>query len=344
MTNGRDLLSTGTLPDCSLGAIQNLLTELSLHETRARSFPHLAVKKSALFCVFTAPWRISQPDSKGLDAKVDGSQYASVAEIYCLREPPLKSVRTVERALRILFCVAQSEQPAGLTELSARVGLDKATTLRLLTTLEQAELVRRDPRTRCFIPGPAIWRLAYSWRNDLRQASRPVLEALGHKTGESVSLLTSRGLERVVIDVVPAKHELSVVPTIGSAHPIYAGASGKVFMAFMSDDERERVIKITGLKPLTPAGISDPGRFREVLATVRRQGFAYSVGDVTMGACAVAAPIFGSSGQIAGVVSVRGPEVRMPQDRIASIAKVVVQAAADVSWRIGFDRERQASA
>lgn len=115
-------------------------------------------------------------------------------------------------------------------------------------------------------------------------------------------------------------------------------------MAFMTDDEREKVIRITGLRPLTPAGVSDPRQFRELLVTVRRQGFAYSVGDVTIGACAVAAPIFGSSGEIIGVISVRGPEVRMPQERIASIAKVVVQAASDVSWRIGFDRERQASA
>jgi len=256
----------------------------------------------------------------------------------------VKRVRTVERALRILACVAQSERPAALTEVSARVELDKATTLRLLSTLEQAELVKRDPRTRCFMPGPGIWRLAHSWRNDLRQVSRPVLEALGRVTGESVSLLSSRGLERVVIDVVPARHELSVVPTIGATHPIYAGASGKVFMAYMPTEEREKIIKLTGLKPITPSGLSDPKRFRELLATVRRQGFAYSIGDVTIGASAVAAPIFGSTGEIVGVISVRGPDVRMREERIPSIAPLVKQAAADVSWRLGFSRERQGTA
>lgn len=256
----------------------------------------------------------------------------------------MRPVRTVDRALRTLFCVAQSEQPATLTHLSEQVGLDKATTLRLLATLQQAELVKRDPRTRCYTPGPGIWRLARSWRNDLRQASRQALEALARTTEESVSLLCARGLERVVIDAVAASHELTVVPTVGSTQPIYAGASGQVFMAFMPEDERERVIDLTSLKPVTPAGISDVRHYRQVLERVRCKGYAHSVGDVTVGAAAVAAPIFGATGQIAGVVSVRGPEVRMQPHRVHSIAELVVQTASGISWTIGWSPEHRETA
>ncbi len=118
---------------------------------------------------------------------------------------PVKLVRSVDRAIKILILVAQADEPIGLSEISRITQIDKATALRLLSTLEASKLVQRDPSTRRYGPGHNIWRLASYWRNDLRTASRPHLEALRRATEETVSLVCPRGLERVVIDALAAR-------------------------------------------------------------------------------------------------------------------------------------------
>lgn len=104
----------------------------------------------------------------------------------------MKLVRSVDRAIKILVLVAQADEPIGLSEISRITQIDKATALRLLSTLEASSLVQRDLTTRRYGPGNNIWRLASYWRNDLRAAGRPHLEALRRATEETVSLVCPR--------------------------------------------------------------------------------------------------------------------------------------------------------
>ena len=245
-------------------------------------------------------------------------------------------VRSVERALKILMLAAESQDPLGLTEISKGTDIDKATALRLLATLESFELIKRDPVTRRYAVGSGVWRLAAAWRGDLRSVSHRHLDQLRQITGESVSLICTRGYERVVVLALEAMHELCVVPTVGSAVPIYAGASGKVLMAYLPETERDRIIELTGLKPVQPDRIIDRRSFLETLEGVRRTGYGVSVGDVTPGATAIAAPIFDAMGEVEAVVSLRAPEIRLTEERTRQVAPLVVDCAMAISRDIGF--------
>jgi IclR family acetate operon transcriptional repressor len=201
----------------------------------------------------------------------------------------MNTVRAVDRALTILFLVSTSTEPLGLTEISRETGIDKATALRLLFTLESFKLVRRDVETRRYLPGPGVWRLSSSWQRDLRTISHPHLEALCQATQETPSLICPRGLERVCVHAVHAPNELSIVPAVGSTQPIHFGASGKIILAYLPDKERDKIIEITKLKSSNPRAVTNRADFLKILRTVRRRGYATSSGDVTLGAAAVAA-------------------------------------------------------
>ncbi len=243
-------------------------------------------------------------------------------------------VRTVERAITILLQIAGSGEPIGVSEISRATGVDKATALRILATLEQFRLVDRDAGRR-YVPGPGLARLAASWRPDLRDIAEPHLQSLRRATGEAVQLVSPRGMERVIVLALPGTQELSVIPTVGQSHPIYVGASGKVFMAFMPEAERARIIEATALKPLTPQGITDRATFLAALRQVLADGYAVSTGDVTPGASAIAAPVFDASPRLVAAVSLRAPSVRMPAERIAQAAPLVIEAADAISRDLG---------
>lgn len=256
----------------------------------------------------------------------------------------MNPVRSVERALKMLFLIAQSDGPLRLTEIAQSCGIDKSTAHRLLLTLESFQLVQRGPNSKLYGPGPGIWRFSNSWSNDLNSISRPHMELLRRTSKETVSLICPRGLERIVVDVLEAPHELSVVPMVGSVQPIYAGASGKVFMAYFSEEERNRIIQLTNLKPVTSAGITDRETFVASLEEVRKKGFAYTISDVTVGVSALAAPIFDAAGALTATVVLRGPEIRMPTKRIESLALLAMQAANDISKELGYRMELLESA
>lgn len=254
------------------------------------------------------------------------------------------TVRSVERALNILLMIASSDEPIGLSDISRSTEIDKATTLRLLSTLEKFKLIQRDTLTRRYSLGSGLWRLVHQWRNDLRTISEPYLRALLRATEESVQLVCPRGVERVVVQAFPGTQELCVVPAIGQAQPIYVGASGKVLMAYLPEEERDRIIDLTGLKPMNPLGITDRRTFLAVLQEARQRGYATSIGDVTMGASAIAAPVFDAGGRVVAAVSLRAPDIRLPPERILLIAPLVVEAARGVSLQMGYDAPRALSA
>lgn len=250
----------------------------------------------------------------------------------------MKTVRSVERAISILFLVAQNDRPMGLSEISRSVGLDKATTLRLLTTLEGSSLIQQDTATRRYLLGGGVNQLSGAWRNDLRQISRAHLKALWRDTNETVCLACPRGLERVYVEILPSMHELSDVPAIGRAYPIQVGAAGIVLMAHIADAEVEYILRQSD-PPVAPDG-AEMRRLRKAWKAARQQGYAFSIGHPNEGSSAIAAPVFDRDGEVVAAAVVRGPDVRLTREKLVQLAPAVMKTAARISEALGHQNAR----
>lgn len=247
----------------------------------------------------------------------------------------MKPVRAVERALAVLFVVAESDRPLGLSDISRDAGLDKATVLRLLVTLERAELVIQDSRTRQYALGTGVSRLTRGFRPDVHHVARPFLGNLWHETHETVCLNCARSVSRVVVDVIPADHEFSIVPAVGSTLPIHLGASGKALLAYLPADEIDRIVRECESHRESEYAVGDVEDLHRKLRYTRRNGFAWSIGDVFPGSAAVAAPVFDLNGNVAGSLTVRGPSVRLNRRRLLELAPTVKRTADELSVALG---------
>ncbi len=161
----------------------------------------------------------------------------------------VRTVRAVERAFDILIYIAHQDEPKGLSEISRELQLDKATVLRLIVTLKSRGLIRQIQESRSYevvLPGPL---LIGGTDPGLRQMCHPYLDELSRRTKETVCLVCPWGLERTHVDVIPAQHELRLVPEIGSIWPMYVGASGRVMMAFMPRHKVEEHRKRNQARP-----------------------------------------------------------------------------------------------
>jgi IclR family acetate operon transcriptional repressor len=141
--------------------------------------------------------------------------------------------------------------------------------------------------------------------------------------------------QRVVVDQVESRHQLRRTYTeFGIPVPLPLGAPGKVLLAF-SPWERQVEVLAAPLAQVLPQTITDPVVLAAQLAEIRTKGFAKSMSERTPGIRSVAAPVFDHSGQAVGCLSISGPEMRMPAERLDELGELVVPAAWSVSELLG---------
>lgn len=240
----------------------------------------------------------------------------------------MKNNRSVERALSVLLYVCQSETSKGLTEISRATNLDKATTLRLIKTLADADMVCHEPGTRRYQQGPGIYNF---WPSEMRKICRPSMQTLLDQVNETICVIALRGNKRICIDSLEPDRELRIVAPIGRELPVFVGASGRIFMAYKSEKQRQSILDGTKLRVDTLDVELDKEIYLEQLEEVREAGCAHNVGEVADGTSTIAAPIFDSLGNTAAALVVRGPSTRMSEDVIDGMAKLVKTAAGKIS-------------
>ena len=250
----------------------------------------------------------------------------------------MNTIRSVERAIKVLLYICENSIPAGLSQISRGVELDKTTTWRLLATLEKENMVQQDPVTKKYIPGANISNLFNTWRSDVRKVARPYLEELVHETGETVCLIVAIGLERLCIEVLQGDQKLSCVQTIGYRAPIYKGASGRVLMAYRPIEEVEKILDKTGVEQSTPQSVTNREVYIRELEKTRERGFAATSGDLLLGLSAISSPIFDNQKDLASALVVKGSQARMSDSIISKMSESVLTTANAISAKLGANK------
>ncbi len=248
-------------------------------------------------------------------------------------------LESVDRVMQVLDCFTQETPELRLTDLSERLGVSKATTLRIVSTLEAGSYLTRDPQTKRYRLGVRLFHLGMIVRHqmDLRAIAEPELRRLVEVTGETAALFVPDPLGPICLDVVQSSKAMRVFAHPGSRMPWNAGTSSKVILAYLPADESEAILARGGFERFTEFTITDPERIREMLGDIRRQGYHVGVRDLDVDALGVGAPIFNDAGQIAGAIGVAAPAVRLPAAEIAPMIDLVRGATAEISRRLGYD-------
>lgn len=248
-----------------------------------------------------------------------------------------RTVGSVIRAASVLQIFTESDSPLGVTEIARRLDLSKAVVHRILASFREFELVEFDPKAGKYFLGPGVLRLGRSYLQqiDIREMAREALEHLMEVTGETATYSVRHGWSRVYVDQVTPPREVHMSVTIGETFPLHAGSSSKAFLAYLPVEEQEEYLD-QELEAVTAATIVDPVKLREELATIRKRGYARSVGERQQGAASVGAPVFDRAGHPIAVLSVCGPAERF-RSEIDRVAGSLVEQTRILSHRLGFD-------
>jgi len=220
----------------------------------------------------------------------------------------------LDKAVAVLAAAAAG---ATLSELVARTGLARATAYRLAVGLEAQGLLTRDGTGR-FWPGGRLVELASAALHGpdlLASAAPPVLEELTAVTGESAQLYRRTGPVRTCVAATERASGLRDSVPVGARLPMTAGSAAQALLAWAPAAEAAELLGQAVFDART-------------LASVRRRGWATSVGEREAGVASVSAPVRAAGGQVVAAVSVSGPISRLGRRPGARLAEPVLAAAA----------------
>jgi DNA-binding IclR family transcriptional regulator len=218
----------------------------------------------------------------------------------------------------VLVLSALEAGPASLAQLVQTTGLARPTAHRLAVALEYHRLVQRDTQGR-FILGPRLAELAIAAGEDrLLAIAQPILTQLRDLTGESAQLYRRQGDVRVCVAAAERTSGLRDTVPVGAALPMTAGSAAQILLAWEEPDRLHRGLR--GAK-FTAAALS----------SVRRRGWAHSIGEREQGVGSVSAPIRGVGGRVIAAISVSGPLERLTRSPGRLHAAPVVAAAEKIS-------------
>ncbi len=139
--------------------------------------------------------------------------------------------QTLDRGLRVLKLLADTDHGLTVTELSNKLGVNRTVVYRLLATLEQHALVRRDLGGRARV-GLGVLRLGRQVHPLVREAAMPALRSLAEDIGATAHLTLVDGAEALAVAVVePTWTDYHVAYRAGFRHPLDRGAAGKAILA-----------------------------------------------------------------------------------------------------------------
>jgi IclR family KDG regulon transcriptional repressor len=247
--------------------------------------------------------------------------------------------QSLAHGLNILLLYEASTPLFTVSEISKRLGYSQSKTYRLVRTLTQYDLLREENGTAQYSLGLNTLRLGLLAKGQFNLASlaKPFMKELSLRTKETVLLTAVNGTRGVVLERVESEEPVRFsIFQPGVTLPLHCGASSKILMAHLPEEEWDHIISKEGLKKYTSNTITRGKQLKIHLKEILKRGYAFSDQEVDRDVRAVAAPIFNGQGELVAGLSVAGPVYRINKKRVKSLGKWVVTYAQRISDQLGF--------
>lgn len=240
-----------------------------------------------------------------------------------------KTLQSLERGLDLLFLFSAEQPTLSLPEITKALKVPASTAYRLVATCCKKNVLTRDPHAKRYELHAGVVRFQHALRArfDIRRIALPHLEELASASEETSQLFLLQGNAVVCAHAISSPNTIRVMPELGRAVPLHAGALGRAVLAFLPEAFLKKYIERTGLPALTAHTVTDPTRLRALLLQVRKQRFALTFQQTYLGARGVAVPILDDHGTPVASLGISGPHPRFSDKKARSLAPTLIDHA-----------------
>lgn len=237
---------------------------------------------------------------------------------------------SIQKSLAILDLFTWDNPTRTLSEIVEAMDIPLPTASRIVNTLCSKGFLEKNGRAyqlgwKCCRMG-AVYRAS----DPAKALLEPVMRELRDQFNETVNAYRRNGNWRICIEQVPSTHVLKRFANLGDSLPLWAGASGRCFMAWMTPKELQSL-----RAEIPPEAAARWDSMMERCELVRRHGFTVSVAEREQGISSISSPVFDFSRTPVVVLAISGPSFRFTDDLVARIIPALTAATRDLSRALG---------
>ncbi len=237
--------------------------------------------------------------------------------------------------MAVLEAFSQAEQYLGLSEIVAITGLDKPAAQRYVHTLSKIGYLEKSSKSGRFRLGTKCLDLSFHFlrSHPLVTTATPILMQLRRDCGERTNLSLFDGTTLIYAIRMHGKEEYPQHSTlVGRRMPSFCAAGGRAMLSRLPDDQVDRILAQSDIRPLTPATIIDLDTIRDRIARARRDGYSFVNGESAIGELVVASAITDIGGAPIGAVHISGNRSKwQPEEFREQFSQHVMEAASYLS-------------
>lgn len=193
----------------------------------------------------------------------------------------MHTIRSLHRGLRALE-VLNIRKNLTVAEMAREIDLPRTTTFRILENLSFAGYLVRDEKSGRYGLTIRVRGLASGFDDDawISEVARPLAVELGKIVVWPVSVMTPQNMQMLLRFTTDSDSPLAIdYYREGTMLPLLPTASGRVYLAYCGDREREIVLDALGKQLDDPVNelLKRPGAIAKIIEGVRGSGFALNI-------------------------------------------------------------------
>lgn len=247
-----------------------------------------------------------------------------------------ESVAAVLKVFAILQSLAERNE-TGISELSMRLAMPKATVYRFLQTMKSLGYVRQEVDSERYGLSMKMFELGTKALQypDLVELAKSHMQQIADETGETVHLGMLIDSEIIYVHKVDSRHMLGMYSRVGRRAPLHCTAIGKVLLAWEDPGRRERILAGCEFQRFRDKTITDRAAFAAELERTREQGFGQDREEFDDHIRCVGVPVFDRHNQPVAGISVSFPTFRFDAAKEPHYVEMLQNASRVISKALG---------
>jgi IclR family transcriptional regulator, KDG regulon repressor len=255
-----------------------------------------------------------------------------------LKTTPNYPIKVLTKTFAVLETLLEYKSPMSMSEISEKLNFYPSTVHRILDTLKYGGYVEQNPNNQKYQLGLKLIELGMAKINqiDLVKEARPFLKELAKNCNETVHLAILEDINVLYLAKEESSQTIRMISYVGRRGPLHCTALGKILLAFLPEEERNKLLDRLELFKLTENTITDRKQLETELNKIFQKGFAMDREENEKDVRCIAAPVKDYKGRVIAAVSISSPTYRVNKENQNHLKEYLVKSCKKISIRLGY--------